>query len=64
VALARNAADEIRITIFLKSFGVKKINQLVATLTRKNNFAGMVTSGLGLDMARGPPGLTTLNQII
>jgi hypothetical protein len=53
--LVRKAADEIRITIF-NSFGVNKINELVVTGNRlTNNFAGLITSGLGLDVARGPP---------
>jgi hypothetical protein len=56
VALVLKAADEIRITICFKSFGVKKINELVATSNKlTNNFAGLITSGLGLDVARGPP---------
>jgi hypothetical protein len=56
VALVRKAADEIRITIFLKSFGVWKINELVVTSNKlTNNFDGLVTSGLGPDMARGLP---------
>jgi hypothetical protein len=56
VAPVRKAADEIRITIFSKSFGVKKINELVITSNKfTNNFSGLVTSCLGPDMARGPP---------
>jgi hypothetical protein len=31
VALVRKAADEIRIAIFFKSFGVKKVNELVTS---------------------------------
>jgi hypothetical protein len=49
------AADELRTTIFFQFFGVKEIYELVATSKRlKNNFAGLVTSGLVLDIARGP----------
>jgi hypothetical protein len=56
VELVRKAADEIRITILLKSFGVKKINKLVVTGNRLTyDFAGLVTSGLGPDVTRGPP---------
>jgi hypothetical protein len=56
VALVRRAADEIIITNFFKSFGVKKINELVTTSNKlTNNFSGLVTSGLGMDVARGPP---------
>jgi hypothetical protein len=55
VALVRKAADEIRITICFISFGAKKINELVATSKKlTNNFVGLVTSGLGPDLARGP----------
>jgi hypothetical protein len=57
VALTRTAAEEIRITIFFfRSFGVKKINELAVTSNKlTNNFAGLVRSGLGPDLARGPP---------
>jgi hypothetical protein len=56
VALVRKAADEIRITIFFKSFAVRKINELAVTSNKlTNNFAGLITSGLGPDVARGPP---------
>jgi hypothetical protein len=53
----RKAADEIRIVIFFyKSFRVNKLNELVVTSNKlTNNFAGLVTSYLGSDMARGPP---------
>jgi hypothetical protein len=55
VALVRKAADEI-ITIFFKSFGENKINELVATGNRlTNNLVGLVTSGLWPDVVRGPP---------
>jgi hypothetical protein len=55
VALVRKAADET-ITIFFKSFGVIKINELVVISNKlTNNFAGLVTSGFGSDVARGPP---------
>jgi hypothetical protein len=55
VVLVRKAADEIRITIYFKSFGVKKINELVVSGKKlADNFAGLVTSGLGLDVTRGP----------
>jgi hypothetical protein len=56
VAFVRKAADEISIKIFLKSFGVQKINELVVTVNKlTNHFAGLVISGLGPDVARGPP---------
>jgi hypothetical protein len=56
MALVRKAADEIRITVFFKSFGVKKINELVVTSNQlTNNFADLVTSCLGQDVACGPP---------
>jgi hypothetical protein len=55
VALDRKAASEIRITIFFKSFGVKKINKLVVTSNKlTDNFAGLVASDLGPDVAREP----------
>jgi hypothetical protein len=55
VALVCTAADGIKITIFFKSFGVKKINELVVTSNKlTNNVAGLVSGGLGLDVARGP----------
>jgi hypothetical protein len=54
VALVHKAADEIRITIFLKSFGTKKINELTVTRNKLiTNFAGLVTSDVGPDVARG-----------
>jgi hypothetical protein len=56
MVLSRKAADEISITISFKSFGVKKTNGIVVTCNKlTNNFAGLLTSGLGLDMARRPP---------
>jgi hypothetical protein len=56
VSLVRKVADEIRITIFFKSFGVKKINELVVTNKKvTDNYVGLVTSGLGQDVAYGPP---------
>jgi hypothetical protein len=45
--------EETRITIFLKYFGVNKINKRVATSNKlKNNYAYLVTSGLGPNVAR------------
>jgi hypothetical protein len=56
VTLVRKAADEVRIFIFFRFFGKKKINELVVTCNKlTNNFAGLVTSGLGLDVVHGPP---------
>jgi hypothetical protein len=41
---------------FFKSFGVKKIIQFAVTTNKlTNNFADLVTSGLGSDVACGPP---------
>jgi hypothetical protein len=37
VALVRKAADEIKITIFFKSLGVKKINELVVPTNKLKN---------------------------
>jgi hypothetical protein len=55
-ALVRKTTDEVRITNFFKSFGVEKINELVVTSYKlTNNFAGLITNGLGPDVARGPP---------
>jgi hypothetical protein len=55
VALEHKAAEEIRITIF-KHFRMKKVNEFVVTSNKlTNNFAGLVTSGLGPDVARRPP---------
>jgi hypothetical protein len=56
VALVRKAADEIRITIFFKSFGAKKIKELIVLSNKlPNNFAGLIANGLVPDVARGPP---------
>jgi hypothetical protein len=56
VALLRNAADDIRITIFFKSFGEMKINELIVTNNKlRNHFAILVRSGLGPNVGRGPP---------
>jgi hypothetical protein len=53
VELVRKATEEVKITIFLKSFGVKKINELVVTSNKlTNNFVGLVASGLGPDVDR------------
>jgi hypothetical protein len=55
VALVPSQADEIRITIF-KSFGAREITELVRNGDKLTNiFLGLVTSVLGLDLARGPP---------
>jgi hypothetical protein len=44
---------------FFKSFAVKKINELAATSNKlTNNFAGLVTNGLGPDVARELPVLS------
>jgi hypothetical protein len=41
---------------FFKSFRVKNINELVITSDKlTNNFMGLVTNGLGSDMASKPP---------
>jgi hypothetical protein len=54
VALDREAANKASITFFFKSFEVKKINKFVITSNKlTNNFAGLVTSGLGPDATRG-----------
>jgi hypothetical protein len=53
--LVRKVADDIRIQLFFIYFGIKKINMLVvfrAELT--GNFIGLVTSGIGPAVARGP----------
>jgi hypothetical protein len=55
VATVHTAADEISIVIFFKFFDVKKINEIVLTSNKLNNFAGLVTSGLGPNAARSPP---------
>jgi hypothetical protein len=56
VPLVRKAADKIRITIFFTFFGMNNVNELVVTSKNfTNNFAGLVTNGLGSDVARGPP---------
>jgi hypothetical protein len=55
VALVRKAADEISTAAFFKitprkkSICTKTINKLT------NNFAGLVISSMGPNMARGPP---------
>jgi hypothetical protein len=44
VAIVRKAADEIRITIFFKSIGVKKIDELIVSGNKlTNNFEGPIT---------------------
>jgi hypothetical protein len=56
VSLVRKAADEIKITFFFRSFEENKINELVVTSNKlTNDFVGLVTSGLGPDVARGWP---------
>jgi hypothetical protein len=53
---ALKAAKEIKTTIFFMSFGLKKINRLIETSNKlTHNFAGLVTSGLRPDVARGQP---------
>jgi hypothetical protein len=55
MVLTRKAADEIRLTIFFKSFRVKKINELVTTRKKlTNNFEGLITGGLEPVAIRGP----------
>jgi hypothetical protein len=54
VPLVRKAADKNH--DFFRSFGAKKINELVVTSKKlTNNFAGLVATGVGPDVARGPP---------
>jgi hypothetical protein len=56
VVPVREEADEIRSLIFYKSFGINKVNELVVTSNKlTNNFAGLVTSGLGPNVASGSP---------
>jgi hypothetical protein len=63
MALIRKAADEIRITISFKSFGMKEINELVVTSKKlTNNRAGLFTSGLGPDVAPRAASCTRLLQ--
>lgn len=51
----RKAEDEIRIDI-CKSFGIKKISKLIVSGNKlTNKFAFLVASGLGPELARGPP---------
>jgi hypothetical protein len=54
VALVCKAAVKIRIMIF--SNPSEKINELVVTRNKAtNNFAGLITSDLGPNVARRPP---------
>jgi hypothetical protein len=53
VAIVRKAAEEI--TRFLQFVGASNINESVLTGNKIRNFASLVTSGLGSDVARGPP---------
>jgi hypothetical protein len=56
VTLVCKAKDEIRSTISFKSFRAKKINGVWRTSTKlTNNFKSLLKSGLGSDVARGPP---------
>jgi hypothetical protein len=55
VSLVHKAADEIRTTFFFKLLRVNKINELVVTSNKINNFAGLVTSDLVPGVACGPP---------
>jgi hypothetical protein len=56
VTLVRKAAYEIRISVFFKSFRVKKINERVVTRNKlTNNFTGLITTGLGPDVASRLP---------
>jgi hypothetical protein len=55
VAHLRNAVDETRIAIIFPNPRNKNTNELVSPPNRlTNNFANLVTSGLGPGMARGP----------
>jgi hypothetical protein len=64
VALFRKATDEIRITVFFISLRTKKINELVITSNKlTNNFAGLVTSSLGPDVA-GHANLILIFQLL
>jgi hypothetical protein len=54
--LVRKAADEIKISIFFQSFEIKKVDELVtASYKLANNFAGLVTSVFGSEVARRLP---------
>jgi hypothetical protein len=55
-ALLCKIADEIKIFFFSKSLTEKNTNKLAVTSSKlANNFMGLVASGLGPDMACGPP---------
>jgi hypothetical protein len=56
VTLPRKSAEEIRITIFMKSSRVKKMIVFAAIIGKlTNNFAKLVSSRFGPDVVRGPP---------
>jgi hypothetical protein len=52
-----HTAEGVIITIFFsRAFGVKKINEPAVTSNKlTHNFEGLATSGLGSDVASGPP---------
>lgn len=55
MTLVHDVTDDI-ITIFFRSFGVKKVNECVVISNKlTDKFAGLVLSGLGPVVARGPP---------
>jgi hypothetical protein len=61
VTLVRKAADETRITFFT-SLEVNKVNELIVTSNELTNFTGLVASGLGPDVSRGPPVLVDQSE--
>jgi hypothetical protein len=57
MTLLPKAADEIRTAIILNLLKVQKTYEAIETskYIKKNNFVGLVTSGLWPEVSRGPP---------
>lgn len=53
VAFVPKTVEEIRITIFLISFRENKVNAVVVSTDKLNNFVGLVTCNPGSDMTAG-----------
>jgi hypothetical protein len=56
VTIVREAADDIRIMLFFKLLGIKKISHLVVTSKKlRNNFVGVVTNSFAPNVVRRLP---------
>lgn len=56
MTIVREAADDIRIMLFFKLLGIKKISHLVVTSKKlRNNFVGVVTNSFAPNVVRRLP---------